>query len=99
MNLITPMPLNLLGSIGEAIADDRTWIIKSHHPDRFPDAIPFDSNRIIITVRNPFDVIISFSTFIHVFSHSKQIENKFEEEEPEWFATFVKGVVKRMKAF
>ena len=71
MHLNTPMPLNLLGSIGEAIADDRTWIIKSHQPDRFPEAIPFSSNRIIVTVRNPFDVIISFSTFINVWSHSK----------------------------
>ena len=89
MNLTTPMPLTLMGVIGEAIADDRTWIIKSHDPMRF-GAVDFETNRVIVTVRNPFDVLISVLTFLNVWSHSKQIENKFEIENPEYFAEFIK---------
>ena len=83
------MPLFLLGQVGEAIADDRCWVIKSHHPERLL-AQNFDTNRIIVTVRNPFDVLVSFTTFIHVWSHSKQIENKLEEEDPEFFDHFIR---------
>lgn len=70
--------------MGEAIADDRTWIIKTHAPQRF-NSLDFSANRIIVTVRNPFDVLMSLTTFLSVFSHSKQIENRLEEEDPEWF--------------
>lgn len=62
-------------------------------------ALNFDCNRIIVTVRNPFDVLISFSTFLHVWSHSKQIENRLEEEDPEWFDSFIKSGVMLMKEF
>lgn len=50
-------------------------------------------------MRNPFDVIISCSTFWHVWSHSKQIENKIEEEDPQFWNTFVRKVVLFMKEF
>ena len=98
LDLSSVMPLFLLGQVGEAIADDRTWVIKSHNPMRF-NATDFDCNRIVVTARNPFDVLISLSTFIHVWSHSKQIENRLEVEDPKWFANFVKNMVKDMKAF
>ena len=98
MDLSIPMPLTLMGVIGEAIVDDRAWIIKSHDPMRFA-ALDFESNRVVVTARNPFDVLISLSTFLNVWSHSKQIENKFEEEDPAWFADFVKENVEQMKRF
>ena len=98
MDLSTPMPLTLLGQIGEAIADDRTWVIKSHHPMR-ANSLNFDANRIIVTVRNPFDVMISLSTFFTVFSHSKQIENKYEVENPQFFTAFVTWAVQTIKDF
>lgn len=69
LDLLTLMPLQLLGQVGEAIADDRVWVTKTHHPGRF-NSVDFDSNRIIVTVRNPFDCLYSFTTFMHVWSHS-----------------------------
>ena len=98
MDVYIAMPLTLMGVIGDSIADDRTWVIKSHDPMRFV-AIDFESNRVIVTARNPFDVLISLSTFINVWSHSKQIENKFEEENPAWFSDFIKANVEQIKRF
>ena len=98
MDLSTPMPLTLLGQIGEAIADDRTWVIKSHHPMRM-NSLDFEANRIIVLVRNPFDVLISLTTFFTVFSHSKQIENKYEVESPQFFKEFVTWAVQKIKDF
>ena len=98
MGLSTPMPIVLLGQIGEAIADDRCWVNKTHAPGRF-NSIDFSANRIIVTARNPFDSLISFTTFLQCFSHSKQIENKLEEEDPEWFETWIKALVVSFKMF
>ena len=52
-----------------------------------------------MTARNPFDSLISITTFLQCFSHSKQIENKLEVEDPEWFETWIKAQVASLKRY
>jgi len=57
--------LQLQGLKGEHIVDDTVWIVKTHSPWIMPDAPVFHCNKMIVIVRNPLDVIISF---LHLFS-------------------------------
>ena len=52
------MPLQMTGLIGEEISDDSVWVTKSHEPMRF-GCRDFKTNKMIVTMRNPFDVIVS----------------------------------------
>ena len=94
MNLGSPMTFQMSGMIGEQVADDSIWITKTHHPFPRFRCLNFHTNKIIVCVRNPFDVLISFMNFFSTFSHSKDIENKPELENPEFFDYFMRFTVK-----
>lgn len=47
--------LQFLGSKGEEIQDDRTWIVKSHTPWAKADSPVWTANKVICIVRNPMD--------------------------------------------
>lgn len=55
-------PLSVMGMIGEHIVDERVWISRTTYPiragqhEQFHD---FDSNKLLVLVRNPVDVILS----------------------------------------
>ena len=57
------IPLKLLrersGFEGEGIADHRTFIIKSHSPERSHNNTSFNASRVVLLVRNPLDVLVS----------------------------------------
>ena len=74
LKINAPMPLQMMGMVGELVADDTAWIIKSHDPLRYK-CQNFTVNKVIICVRNPFDVIISNVNFLNAFSHSKELAN------------------------
>ena len=65
-----PMPLQMTGLIGEEVSDDSVWVTKTHDPMRFGSR-DFKTNKIIVTVRNPFDVIVSVAHFLSTNTHSK----------------------------
>jgi len=51
---------------GEGTVDDTCWIVKSHHPHpKLPGTLDFDANKIVVCVRNPFDMIYSMSHFMN----------------------------------
>ena len=78
------MPLQLTGLIGENTVDDTTWIVKSHHPMRikFDD---FSCNKLIVCVRDPFDVMRSGMNFMTTKTHSKLNAIDIPIEDPELF--------------
>ena len=70
MPIENPMPLQMAGLLGEGTSDDRCWIVKTHYPSELTE-YPFDCNKIIVCVRNPFDVMVSKQHFLNTFSHAK----------------------------
>jgi hypothetical protein len=77
------------GLKGEYIVDDRTWIIKAHHPMLLPGALSFNSDKIVCCVRNPLDVFQSFASLSNTMSHSGQPDYKYHEDYPEWWDWWV----------
>jgi hypothetical protein len=61
-------PLQLQGLIGEYVVDDTVSIIKAHYPLRF-NPLDYSVNKIIVCVRNPFNVIRSNFEFFGGMSH------------------------------
>jgi len=84
MSLMYAMPLQLAGFIGEAIVDSTCWIIKTHDPVR-PHCKNFTTNKIIVCVRNPIDVINSMIHFLSCWSHSKEMANNIWDQNPDYF--------------
>ena len=70
VSLHTATSLQVQGLKGEYIVDDRTWIIKAHHPMLLPGALSFNSDKIVCCVRNPLDVFQSFASLANTMSHS-----------------------------
>ena len=89
MTLKYAMPLQLVGCIGEAVADDTCWVVKTHDPMR-PWTTDFSTNKIIVCVRNPFDVTNSAVSFLSLWSHSKEMENQFWTEDPVYWDDFIR---------
>ena len=48
---------------GEEITDQSVWIKKSHDPKSNRNNKTHKSNKIIVCVRNPFDIIASLMNF------------------------------------
>jgi len=70
---------------GEYIVDDRTWIVKSHHPMIIPHQLKFETDKIILCVRNPVDVFTSLASFANTMSHSGQPEYSYQKDYAEWW--------------
>ena len=87
--------------IGEQIVDDRCWIIKTHHPiPKLPGNLDFTANKILICVRNPFDMLVSYCTFISTCSsQSAQLANDFYGEEFAFFEEFISVGAGQLKMF
>jgi hypothetical protein len=60
------------GLVGEGIFDERTWIVKSHYPERFTPQRYFN-DRIVLIVRNPLDSIISHFHMVCTESHTNSV--------------------------
>jgi malate/lactate dehydrogenase len=84
--------------IGEEVSDDSVWITKTHYPMRYSWR-DFKTNKIFITVRNPFDIIVSTIHFFGTYTHSKQLENDFAKEDPEFFHKMMLDQVRLQKQF
>lgn len=80
-----------MGLKGEYIVDNRTWIIKAHHPAMIPGALQFGSDKVICCVRNPLDVILSFASLSNTMSHTATPEFDYAKDFPEWWSWWVKS--------
>mmetsp|Transcript_30026 Transcript_30026/g.21783 ORF Transcript_30026/g.21783 Transcript_30026/m.21783 type:complete len:211 (+) Transcript_30026:468-1100(+) len=99
ISLHTSTSLQIMGLKGEYITDDTTWIVKSHHPYKMPLSLTCDVNKVLVIVRNPMDVIISYACFANTMNHSTKPKFSFFEEYPEWWNDWVSLNAKVMKRF
>lgn len=53
------LALQMQGFKGQEVVDDRVWIVKTHYPDGFSLELDFPTNKVILCVRNPLDVLAS----------------------------------------
>lgn len=91
-SLHTGTYLQINGLKGQHITDDRCWIVKSHHPTAAPKVMKFMSDKVLCIVRNPLDVIVSFSSICNTLSHSAELDFNFAKDYPVWWDYWVKRV-------
>lgn len=89
VSLHTSTSLQIQGLKGEHIVDDRTWIIKAHHPMLLPHVLKFKSDKVVCCVRNPLDVIMSFASLGNTMSHSGQPEYSYNKDYAQWWNWWV----------
>ena len=89
----------MMGLIGEGIIDNRTWIIKAHHPFKLEGAVKFNSNKVICCVRNPLDVLPSWASLCNTVNHAAKPEFEYEVDYPEWWDWFVRKQTLVMKEY
>lgn len=99
ISLHTSTSLQIMGLKGEYITDDTTWIVKSHHPYKMPFSLDFNVNKVVIIVRNPLDVIISYACLANTMNHSTKPKFNFHEEYAEWWNDWVRLNAESMKRF
>ena len=64
-------PLKEAGFAGEYEREDKVWIIYSHYP--ILSEFDFNVKRIVLGVRNPFDVMDSFFNLLMTKSQNKSL--------------------------
>jgi len=99
MSLNTSTSLQIQGFKGEFISDDRVWISKAHHPFNMPGNVTMDSNKIIICVRNPLDVLPSYASLVNTLNHGVKPEFNYETDYAEWWDWWIKKQCAQMKKF
>ena len=60
----------MMGMKGEDIVDDTIWVGKSHSPWCMPYAPVFHCNKMVVIVRNPLDVIVSWLNLLSFACHN-----------------------------
>lgn len=58
--------------------DNRVWITKTHHPLIIPNTLHYSSNKCIMVVRNPLDVLPSYASFCNTMNHGIKPEFEYE---------------------
>jgi hypothetical protein len=71
MKFTLNVSLQYSGFKGEGIVKEKCWINKTHFPFRTPFDKEYTSNMIILAVRNPLDVFVSFFNMIATQTHTK----------------------------
>jgi len=79
-----------MGLAGEAIVDDTCWVVKTHSPWLLPMIPMFKCNKIIVVVRNPVDVLISWLNLRSMLNHNVKAPFDYEIEYPKWWDWWVR---------
>lgn len=95
-SLHTGTYLQMVGLKGQHITDDRCWIVKSHHPTAAPKVMQFHSDKVLCIVRNPLDVIVSFSSICNTLSHSAELDFNFAKDYPVWWDYWIRRVADQL---
>lgn len=85
------------GMKGEDIVDDTCWIIKTHSPWIMPEAPKFTSNKLLVIVRNPLDVMLSWLNLLCLANHNSKAPFDYDKEYPEWWDWWVRDCTKHYK--
>lgn len=95
MKFTLNVSLQYQGFKGEGIVKDKCWINKTHFPFRTPMDVEYDTQVILLAVRNPLDVFVSFFQMIGTQTHSKTfIEPINEKPVLPWWNDFFASDVK-----
>jgi hypothetical protein len=95
MKFTLNVSLQYQGFKGESIVKDRCWINKTHYPWRTVLDIPYQSQVILVAVRNPLDVFVSFFNMIITQTHSRTCkENICSDELIEYWNHFFESDLK-----
>ena len=91
----------IIGMKGESYFDNSVWVVKTHYPTTMPtdEQNPFRANKTFMVVRNPYDVIPSYSMLLQTGSHSAKVDYDYLQDYPEWWHNWVKNTVRKMKWF
>ena len=91
--------LQTLGLCGEETTCDSNlvWVTKTHWPNPHGWKETFHAQKMIVQVRNPIDVIPSFSNLTSTTSHSLKPQQSFNEDFPEYWDKFIDFAVDMMK--
>lgn len=73
MKFTLNVALQYSGFKGEGIVKDKVWINKTHFPFRTPMDKEYNSEAVILAVRNPLDVFVSFFNMVASQTHTKTI--------------------------
>ena len=84
---------------GEEIIDDSVWIYKSHDPIMFPNPIIHKANKIIVCVRNPYDILVSIMNFMPIHCQGGTIEQDFQKDIPEKWDLNIRKNTQVMKLY
>lgn len=99
MHLHTATSLQIQGLKGEAVYDNRVWISKTHHPLIIPYRFKFYSNKLLLCVRNPLDIIPSYASFCNTMNHGIKPDFEYEKDYPQWWDMWIKTHVPMIKKF
>lgn len=89
--------LQMQGMKGEDIVDDTTWVIKSHSPWLMEEAPVFNSNKLVVIVRNPLDTNLSWLHLVSTDNHAVKTPFDFEADYPNFFEWWVKDCCTHIK--
>jgi len=84
---------------GEWCVDDTVWIAKTHSPWVMPDAPSFLANKMIVIVRNPTEVIISWLNLVATCSHNVKQPFDVEKDYPNYWDWWVEDCSRYMAAW
>jgi hypothetical protein len=85
ISLNTSTILQCRGQKGEAITDDRVWIVKTHHPAKNAQSLTFEAKKMICLVRNPLHVIENFANQTNTMSYDSKAEFQYSTEFADWW--------------
>ncbi len=82
------------------MSDNRVWIKRAFWPAGFTFVTNLvESNKVLLCVRNPLDVIQSYGCLCNTLNHSAKPDYDFETEYPEWWDWWVKLNVEQIKIY
>lgn len=92
------LDLQMMNLKGEAISDDRVWIVKTHSPIIQPFTTRnIFCNKMIVVVRNPLDSILSFLGYLTLANHNSKLPFEVEKTYPEFWDWYVHNQVVHIK--
>ena len=60
-----------------------------------PGVLEFDSSKVLMCVRNPLDVLVSFASLVNTLSHTAEPEFSYSKDFPKWWDWWVKDQAKK----
>ena len=90
---------SMMGLLGQYITNDsnRVWITKTHWPHSIPGDKAFPAEKMIVIARNPIDVFPSFANLVNTHSHSLQVNERFDQDKPEFWEQWVRKMTINMR--